>query len=86
MRLPGLANVHSHAFQRLLRGGVQRRDLSRSDTFWTWREQMYDLALRLDLNALEAAARLTFIECLEAGYTAIGEFHYVHNDAHASNA
>ncbi len=80
MNLPGLANVHSHAFQRLLRGDVQRRDLSRRDTFWTWRERMYDLAMGLDLDALEAAARLTFIECLEAGYTAIGEFHYVHHD------
>jgi len=74
-----MANVHSHAFQRLLRGDVQRRDLGRKDTFWTWREAMYDLALRLDLDALEAAARLTYAESLEAGYTAIGEFHYVHH-------
>ena len=75
-----MANVHSHAFQRYLRGRVQRRDLSRDDTFWTWRERMYDLALEMDLDALEAAARLTFVECLESGYTAIGEFHYVHHD------
>ena len=80
MKIPGLANVHSHAFQRLLRGDVQRRDLTRQDTFWTWRERMYDLALSLDVEALEAAARLTYIECLEAGYTAVGEFHYVHHD------
>jgi formimidoylglutamate deiminase len=72
--------VHSHAFQRRLRGDVQRRDLSQADTFWTWRERMYDLALSLDLEGLEAAARLTFLECLEAGYTAVGEFHYVHHD------
>ncbi|MDP6945926.1 MAG: amidohydrolase family protein, partial [Myxococcota bacterium] len=72
--------MHSHAFQRLLRGDVQRRDLSQRDTFWTWRERMYDLALGLDLDALEAAARLTYAECLESGYTAVGEFHYVHRD------
>lgn len=79
MKIPGMANVHSHAFQRLLRGDVQQRDLARRDTFWSWRETMYDLALRLDLDALEAAARLTYVESLEAGYTAIGEFHYVHH-------
>ncbi|MGB0588797.1 MAG: formimidoylglutamate deiminase [Myxococcota bacterium] len=79
MTLPGIANVHSHAFQRHLRGDVQRRDMSQADTFWTWRERMYDLALKLDLDGLEAAARLTFLECLEAGYTAVGEFHYVHH-------
>lgn len=80
MLIPGFANVHSHAFQRLLRGAVQARDLARDDTFWTWRETMYELALRLDLDALEAAARLVYVECLEAGYTAVGEFHYVHHD------
>lgn len=78
--LPGFANVHSHAFQRLMRGEVQRRDPSRSDTFWTWRERMYAHANRLDLAALEAAARLVYVECLEGGYTAIGEFHYLHHD------
>ena len=80
MILPGIANVHSHAFQRHLRGGVQRRDLSQADTFWTWRERMYDLAQGMDLNAIEGAARLTYVECLEAGYTAVGEFHYLHHD------
>lgn len=78
--LPGFANVHSHAFQRLMRGEVQRRDPARSDTFWTWRERMYAHANRLDLQALEEAARLVYIECLEGGYTAIGEFHYLHHD------
>ncbi len=78
--LPGFANVHSHAFQRLMRGEVQRRDPMKSDTFWTWRERMYAHANRLDLAALEAAARLVYVECLEGGYTAIGEFHYLHHD------
>ncbi len=79
LALPGFANVHSHAFQRLLRGGVQRRDPARDDTFWTWRERMYALAGSLDLAGIEAAARLTFVEGLEAGYTAVGEFHYLHH-------
>jgi formimidoylglutamate deiminase len=79
VRIPGFANVHSHAFQRLLRGRVQKRDPSRPDTFWTWREAMYAVAGRLDLEGLEATARRTFIECLEAGYTAVGEFHYLHH-------
>lgn len=78
MRLPGIANVHSHAFQRLLRGRVQARDPAGVDTFWTWREAMYALAGRLDLGAIEEAARHAFVECLESGYTAIGEFHYLH--------
>ncbi|MGM0574894.1 MAG: formimidoylglutamate deiminase [Myxococcota bacterium] len=77
--LPGFANVHSHAFQRLLRGHVQVRDPGREDSFWTWRERMYALAGRLDLDDLEAAARLCYAECLEAGYTAVGEFHYLHH-------
>jgi len=79
--LPGFANVHSHAFQRLLRGAVQRRDPAREDSFWTWRERMYALATTLDLDGIEAAARLCYTECLEAGYTAVGEFHYLHNQA-----
>ena len=77
--LPGFANVHSHAFQRMLRGGVQRREPGREDTFWTWRETMYGLANRMDLEHMEAAARLCYVECLEAGYTAVGEFHYLHH-------
>ena len=81
MRLPGFANVHSHAFQRGLRGAVQARDPSRTDTFWTWREQMYALAATLNLQRLEALTRACYAECLEAGYTAVGEFHYVHHGA-----
>jgi len=80
LSLPGFANTHSHAFQRLLRGTVQSRDPSREDSFWTWRERMYALAERLSLAELEAAARLCYMECLEAGYTALGEFHYLHHD------
>ena len=85
--LPGFANAHSHAFQRLLRGRVQRRgpspmrtrDLPAQDTFWTWRETMYATATALSLDQLEGAARECYVECAEAGYTAVGEFHYVHH-------
>lgn len=78
LALPGLANVHSHIFQRALRGGVQRRDPAKTDSFWTWRETMYELAGRLNASDLERVARLGYAECLEAGYTAVGEFHYLH--------
>jgi formiminoglutamate deiminase len=77
--LKGFVNVHSHAFQRALRGRVQSKDPSRKDTFWTWREAMYDLANSFDLNRIESIARLCYMECLEAGYTAVGEFHYLHH-------
>jgi formimidoylglutamate deiminase len=80
---PAFANAHSHAFQRRLRGLVQRGSPNleggTADSFWTWREGMYAVAAGLDLTAFEAAARETFAECLEAGYTAIGEFHYLHH-------
>jgi formiminoglutamate deiminase len=58
---------------------VQARDPSRPDTFWTWRERMYALANRVTLDDLERLARLAYTECLEAGYTAVGEFHYLHH-------
>ena len=74
-----MVNAHSHAFQRLLRGRVQRRCMGQEDSFWTWRESMYELANSLDVQAIEDASRLCFVECLEAGYTAVGEFHYLHN-------
>jgi len=77
--LPGVANVHSHAFQRALRGTVQSRDPSRADTFWTWRERMYALSGSLDLQQLETVARQCYAEGLAAGFTAVGEFHYVHH-------
>lgn len=77
--LPGFANVHSHAFQRALRGTVQQRAPGRVDTFWSWRERMYGLALALDLTQLEAVARDCYLECAASGYTAVGEFHYMHH-------
>jgi formiminoglutamate deiminase len=74
--LPGLANVHSHAFHRALRG----RTHGGGGTFWTWREQMYALATRLDPDSYLDLARAVFAEMTLAGYTAVGEFHYLHHD------
>jgi len=73
--LPGLANAHSHAFQRALRGRTHR-DMG---SFWTWRRQMYELAARLDPDSMLALARATFAEMALAGITLVGEFHYVHH-------
>ena len=75
LTLPGLANAHSHAFQRALRGRTQ----AGIGSFWTWREQMYGVADRLDPDSYLALARATYAEMAQAGITAVGEFHYVHH-------
>ena len=75
LTLPGLANAHSHAFQRALRGRTQRG----SGSFWTWREQMYAAADRLDPDSYLALARATYAEMALAGVTTVGEFHYLHH-------
>jgi formimidoylglutamate deiminase len=76
--LPGFVNTHSHVFQRALRGHTHR-PLSRQDTFWTWRTAMYAEAQRLNPELLFEAAISTYREMLAAGYTSVGEFHYVHH-------
>ncbi len=76
--VPGFVNAHSHAFQRAFRGHVQwsaRAD----DDFWTWRERMYAVARRIDPDGLEAVSALAFLEMVEAGFTTVGEFHYLHH-------
>lgn len=73
--LPGLANTHSHAFHRALRGRTQ----GGSGNFWTWREQMYAVASRLTPDCYLALARATYGEMALAGITAVGEFHYLHH-------
>ena len=73
--LPGLANAHSHAFQRAFRGKTEVG----KGTFWTWRERMYEAAARLDPDSYLALARATFGEMALAGVTGVGEFHYVHH-------
>lgn len=75
--LPGLANVHSHAFHRALRGRTEQH----SGDFWSWRQQMYAVAANLDPASLHALARATYAEMALAGVTAVGEFHYLHHDA-----
>ena len=73
--LPGLANCHSHAFHRALRG----RTHAGGGTFWTWREGMYRVAAALDPDSYLALARATYAEMALAGITAVGEFHYLHH-------
>jgi formiminoglutamate deiminase len=77
LTLPGLANVHSHAFHRALRGRTQ----AGSGSFWTWRELMYEVAERLDPDLYLRLARAVYAEMALAGFTAVGEFHYLHHQA-----
>ncbi|MDX6245245.1 MAG: hypothetical protein QOE76_2968 [Frankiales bacterium] len=74
--VPGLANAHSHAFHRALRGRTQRG----GGTFWTWREQMYAVAAALTPESYFALARACYAEMALAGVTCVGEFHYLHHD------
>ncbi len=77
---PGFVNVHSHSFQRDLRGLVERvSHLAPEDDFWTWREAMYAAAGSLDPARIGDVARRCFAQMRNAGYTAVGEFHYVHH-------
>jgi formiminoglutamate deiminase len=75
LTIPGLANCHSHAFHRALRGRTQRE----RGTFWTWREQMYAVAATLDPDSYFTLARATYREMAAAGVAAVGEFHYLHH-------
>jgi formimidoylglutamate deiminase len=78
--VPGLVNGHSHAFQRHLRGRVEVRDpATPGDDFWSWRESMYAAAEALDPRGMRAVAEECFDAGRRAGYTAVGEFHYVHH-------
>ena len=74
LTIPGLANCHSHAFHRALRGRTQRE----RGTFWSWRERMYDVAGRLDPDGYHALALATYREMAAAGITAVGGIHYLH--------
>jgi len=77
--LPGLANVHSHAFQRAMAGLTEARGPS-DDDFWTWRALMYRFLDRGGPDEIEAITALAFMEMLEGGFTRVAEFHYLHND------
>ena len=78
--IPGLTNAHSHAFQRALAGRTEHRSRAERDSFWTWRERMYELTGRLDAGSLTAIARQAFTEMLASGYTSVVEFHYLFRD------
>lgn len=77
--IPGMPNLHSHAFQRAM-AGLTESALNPEDSFWTWRDLMYRLVGRLDPDQIEAIARYLYIDMLKAGYTAVAEFHYLHHD------
>jgi formimidoylglutamate deiminase len=77
--LPGLINAHSHAFQRVIRGRTEHRSHHATDSFWTWREQMYAAANRLSPEEIYSESRLAFLEMALTGITAVGEFHYIHH-------
>lgn len=79
--VPGLANVHSHAFQRGMAGLAEHRGGRSDDNFWSWREVMYRFLDRLTPEDTEAITAMAYAEMLETGYTHVGEFHYLHNDA-----
>jgi formiminoglutamate deiminase len=77
--LPGLPNLHSHAFQRGMAGLTEQRGPT-ADSFWTWREAMYRFVDHMGPEEIEAIAAQAFLEMLEGGFTRVGEFHYVHHD------
>jgi formimidoylglutamate deiminase len=78
--LPGIPNIHSHAFQRAMAGLAERQGDPR-DSFWTWRELMYRFAGRVTPESLRDIAAQLYVEMLEAGYTSVCEFHYLHHQA-----
>src|SRR5262249_26074979 len=76
--VPGIANLHSHAFQRAM-AGLAERQANTDDSFWTWREVMYAFAGRIGPEDLQAIAAQLYVEMLKAGYTQVCEFHYLHH-------
>lgn len=83
LAIPGLASLHSHAFQRGMAGLAELRG-DTTDTFWTWRETMYRFALEMTPDDVAAVATLLYVEMLERGFTRVGEFHYLHHDRDGS--
>lgn len=77
--LAGAANLHSHTFQRAMAGLAERRGPAERDSFWTWRETMYRFLDILSPDEIEAIAAYAFMEMLEAGFSAVAEFHYLHH-------
>jgi formimidoylglutamate deiminase len=81
--LPGMVDVHSHSFQRTIRGSVESRKKA-GPNFWSWRDAMYRAAGRFDPEELGTIARMAFLEMALTGITTVGEFHYVHRDRDGS--
>ncbi len=77
--VPSMVNVHSHAFQRAF-GGLSEFRTANKDSFWTWRKLMYDFALKLTPDDVYVIARQLYLEMVNAGYSWVGEFQYLHND------
>ncbi|MGH8109174.1 MAG: formimidoylglutamate deiminase [Arenimonas sp.] len=78
LKIAGMPNLHSHAFQRAM-AGLTERQTNPNDSFWTWRELMYRFASRITPEQLQAIASQLYVEMLEAGYTSVCEFHYLHH-------
>lgn len=78
--IPGISNVHSHAFQRAMAGLSEYKTNSAEDSFWTWRDLMYHFVETITPDDLEAIAAQLYVEMLKSGYTAVGEFQYLHHD------
>jgi formimidoylglutamate deiminase len=76
--VPGLPNVHSHAFQRAIAGLTERRGPAGTDDFWSWRKTMYGFLEQLEADDVEAIAAYAYVDMLEAGFTSVAEFHYLH--------
>lgn len=79
LAVPGIANLHSHAFQRAMAGLTEIRGAG-EDSFWSWRDVMYKFLAALSPNDIESISAFAYAELLEAGFTSVGEFHYVHHD------
>ncbi len=77
--IPGLQNAHSHAFQYAMVGLTEQHQSNRQDDFWGWRTTMYQLALSVNPDQMEAIAAMLYMEMLRHGYTEVAEFHYVHH-------
>ncbi len=82
--LPGIVDAHSHAFQRAFAGAAERREAA-SDDFWSWRERMYAVALRIGPEQLGAVAAQLYVELLRGGYTHVCEFHYLRRERDGSD-
>lgn len=80
LALPGFQNSHSHAFQYAMAGMAEKHEPGSSDDFWSWREAMYQCALTMDPDQMEAVATMLYSEMLRHGYTSVAEFHYLHHD------